>query len=68
MSLALTAPRVLSDAVAVCANPANYANRPTLLHLARLVMMSATGATPQQINPRALPAKPVLRALRGGLQ
>jgi hypothetical protein len=68
MPLALTAPRVLSDAVVVCANPADYANRPTLLHLARLVMMSATGMTPQQLHPRTMPAKPVLRALQGGLQ
>lgn len=78
MSLAITAPRVLSDAVTVCAHPDDYANRPTLLHLARLVLMSATGATPTQANPaRATAAqiararkaaKPVLRAIRGGLQ
>lgn len=41
MSLALTVPRVLSDAVAVCADPGAYADRPSLLMLARQVLMSA---------------------------
>lgn len=58
MSLALTVPRVLSDAVAVCANPGAYADRPTLLLLARQVLMSAgadtvanTAAAPQGARP-----------------
>ena len=61
-------PRVLSDAVAVCANPKEYADRPTLMHLARLILMSASGQVPTQTKRRRKAAVPVLRAIRGGLQ
>lgn len=67
MSLALAAPRVLSDAVSVCANPKEYADRPTLMHLARLILMSASGQVPTQTKRRRKAAAPVLRAIRGGL-
>lgn len=45
LALPLTVPRVLTDAVAVCANPGAYADRPTLLHLARQVLASAAADT-----------------------
>lgn len=48
MPLAYAVPRVLSDATEVLSNPSAYANRPTLLHLARLVALTAANATPAQ--------------------
>jgi hypothetical protein len=48
MSLALAEPRVLSDATEVLANMAAYAHRPTLIHLARLVALTAANTTPAQ--------------------
>lgn len=47
-SLDIAVPRVLSDATQVVSNPAAYANRPHLVHLARLTLMSAVGQTPAQ--------------------
>lgn len=58
--LSTALPRVYSDAIAVTANPDRYAHRPTLLHLARLVLANGhvTGNAPQ-------PA-PALRLIQGG--
>jgi hypothetical protein len=53
MSLALAEPRVLSDATEVLANVAAYAHRPTLIHLARLVALTAAKATPTQRHLQA---------------
>lgn len=48
MPLALATPRVLSDATEVLSNPSAYADRPWLIHLARLVSMSAANTAPIQ--------------------
>lgn len=56
-------PRVLTDAVQVLAHPDSYHDRPSLLHLARIVAMSAAGLTPAQRHPAG---PPVLRAIIGG--
>ena len=54
MPLALAEPRVLSDATEVLSNPAAYADRPFLIHLARLVARSADNAAPTQRHLRAV--------------
>lgn len=63
-------PRVLSDATAVMSDPATYP--PTLVQLARLLMISAAGrALPQRIRdpqPRLTTPRvqPALRIIHGG--
>lgn len=46
------APRALADARAILADPARFAGRPRLRHLARLVLMSAAGTPERQAPPR----------------
>ena len=80
MSQSLPVPRVLSDATEILSNPDAYAHRPTLLHLARLALMSislpaamapaqAASALTQRHRPAKRPtlSPPILRAIRGGL-
>lgn len=49
------APRALADARAILADPARFAGRPRLRHLARLVLMTAAGTPERQARPRPLP-------------
>lgn len=47
-------PRCLTDAVAVQADPDRYAAHPSLVHLSRLMILSAAGHTPRQAHRPAI--------------
>lgn len=53
MDIDLAEPRTISDATEILANPDEYRDRPTLMHLARLVLMSRGGGIPRQTGERA---------------
>lgn len=57
-------PRVLTDAMTVLSNPDAYADRPGLIHLARVLAMSAAGLTPSQRHREPPRPLPILRAIR----
>jgi len=46
--LTTATPRILSDATHVMNNPDKYRDRPSMIHLARILLQSAAGETPTQ--------------------
>ncbi|MBL6427321.1 MAG: hypothetical protein HOY44_07315 [Maritimibacter sp.] len=61
-------PRSRIDAAHVLANPAAYADRPTLVHLAQLVCASAKGQALAQTRNEQVraPCRPRLIVIEGG--
>lgn len=63
----MTEPLSRRDAEAILADPARWADRPSLVALARMVAASALGHTVTQRRRAAhRPARPALRVIDGG--
>ncbi|PYE80386.1 hypothetical protein [Pseudoroseicyclus aestuarii] len=60
------APRALTDAATIAADPGSYADRPLLAQLARLALMTARGTPLRQTGDGA--GRIALRVIEGGLR